>query len=87
MAKITAKKALILTSLCAEIAEVEHSRGHLEALIARYVPEQGLKVTMRNGMGLVRMHSIEGTSPESDAKALASWSRAARRAMLNAGVS
>ena len=83
---ISAKKALILRSLCAEIAEVEHSRPHMEALIGRYAPEQGLKLVFQGGTNIARMHGIAGSATEGVAAALASWSRAARRAMLQAGV-
>jgi hypothetical protein len=86
MAKISEKKALILRSLCAEIAEMEPKRANLEALAGRYAAEQNLKLTFQGGTNLARMHGITGSATEGIAAALSSWSRAARRALLNAGV-
>lgn len=83
--KIAPARALILTSLAAEIEEVAHDRDHLMQLAGRYAAEQRLKLTYQAGRHFARMRNISASSTENHASALAGWARAARRELLEAG--
>ncbi len=85
--KITEARALILRSLAGEIDAVAHSPRHLKALAERYRTEQRLSLTCSGGTNIARMRGVAASSTESDEAALAGWARAARRALLNAGMS
>ncbi len=85
--KITEARALILRSLAAEIDEVAHSPRHLKALAERYRAEQRLSLTFSGGTNVIRMRGVSASATSGPEAALAGWARAARRALLNAGMS